>query len=255
MASIYDHSDTYDLEHSGPQKDVDFFLEYARRWKPRRILEVACGNGRLTIPLARESKSWDGTVTGIDTNENMLDAARRKSGDVEWISADVRTWHAASPFDLVISGCSSLSHLLTAEDQRAAWHNTYDNLGPGGRFIVAEQTADLATLAESMRIPPRVQMVFDGDFQVDGVRLIRQRSVNYRADLQQMHVRYFYDRISEEKIERFVNDYVGHVYFPGELRLLFLGAGFVIENEWGDYDGSSLEHASRVHIICGTRSD
>ena len=39
MASIYDHPDIYDLEHSDPQKDVDFFLDYAKRLMPKRILE------------------------------------------------------------------------------------------------------------------------------------------------------------------------------------------------------------------------
>ena len=84
-----------------------------------------------------------------------------------------------------------------------------------------------------MHVPPRVQVVFEGDFKPDGVRLIQQRSVSCYAHLQQMHVRYLFDEISGGDIERFVNEYVGHVYFPNELRLLFPAPGFIIEKEWG----------------------
>lgn len=47
-------------------------------------LDVACGTGNYTIALAATGGSW----VGIDTSDKMIDAARRKSVDVEWHVAD-----------------------------------------------------------------------------------------------------------------------------------------------------------------------
>lgn len=53
--------------------------------------------------------------------------------------------------------------------------------------------------------------------------------------------------------ERFLSDYECHVFFPRELLLLYICAGFVVQKLWGDYlDGPFAEH-SRVMILSGVR--
>src|SRR5688572_10517933 len=79
MAPIYDHPETYDLEHANDEPDVAFFQSVAEKLQPVRILEVACGTGRLTRPLARTAESWGGRVSGIDNSEKMLAQARSKN--------------------------------------------------------------------------------------------------------------------------------------------------------------------------------
>ena len=48
---IYQRPGDYELEHEGDD-DIEFFVELARRLKPKRVLELACGSGRVTEPLA-----------------------------------------------------------------------------------------------------------------------------------------------------------------------------------------------------------
>jgi SAM-dependent methyltransferase len=255
MASIYDHPGTYDLEHSGPQSDVAFFEQLVRMHRPTRILEYACGNGRLTIPVAKAAAEWGGAVTGLDVSAAMLQSAEKTeaAGLVQWHKSDVTSWQSDGKFDFVFSGCGSMSHLLSTEEQIAAWRNAFQSLVPGGRFVVAEPMPDYPTLSDSMRSPSRSALCLDGDFEDGDRRLLRCRAVQYRADLQRMKVRYFYDRFLEEDADRFVDDYDAHVFFPNELRLLFCLAGFQIEREWGDYEGGALNHRSRTQIICGLR--
>ena len=49
---IYQRPADYELEHEGNDDDVEFFVTLARRLKPKRVLELACGSGRVTQPLA-----------------------------------------------------------------------------------------------------------------------------------------------------------------------------------------------------------
>jgi demethylmenaquinone methyltransferase / 2-methoxy-6-polyprenyl-1,4-benzoquinol methylase len=56
-----------------------------------RVLDACCGTGDLAIAARREG----GQVTGVDFSERMLERARRKSPEIEWVQGDVM----ALPFD------------------------------------------------------------------------------------------------------------------------------------------------------------
>src|SRR4029078_644361 len=94
-------------------------------------------------------------IGGIEREGPMLEEAMRKRADLEedarrcvtFIAGDMRAWRAEHPFDLVVAPCSSLSHLLTLDDQIAAWRCAWENLAPGGRFTVDLWMASLAAQA------------------------------------------------------------------------------------------------------------
>lgn len=50
--TIYARPGQYDLEHEGDDVDVRFYIGLLDRYSPRRVLELVCGSGRVTLPLA-----------------------------------------------------------------------------------------------------------------------------------------------------------------------------------------------------------
>src|SRR5262249_61296888 len=56
-----------------------------------RVLDVCCGTGDLALACLRAG----GRVTGLDFSEPMLERARRKSGEIEWLQGDA----LALPFE------------------------------------------------------------------------------------------------------------------------------------------------------------
>ncbi len=105
---------------------------------PGRALDLACGEGRNAIWLARQG--WD--VTASDFSAVALEKARRLAGDLtlEWVVADATTWEPDGPYDLAV-----LAYLqLPADERRAAVRHAFAALGPGGTFLlVAHDTANL----------------------------------------------------------------------------------------------------------------
>lgn len=258
VEQIYSKPDAYDLEHAQQEPDIDFFIRLARRIRPKSLLEIACGNGRVTIPLARAAEEWGGKVSGVELGKEMLQAAKCKHGAecVTWFQGDMREWQAPEPFDLIVSPCGSLSHLLSLDDQLSTWRTAYGNLHPGGQFVVAESMANLPVLAESMHVPPRASMEIDLDTEAEdgSKRLLRYRTTRYRADRQQAKVQFLYDQFNGSKEpERFASNYESHVYFPNEVQLLFVATGFRVEALWGNYRGEALCHTSRQLIVAGSR--
>lgn len=258
---IYRLPEEYDLEHAEQEPDIGFYISLAKRWRPKRILELGCGTGRVTIPLAAATTDFCECITGIDVQPEMLAAAQRKAGKVagaeriQWTAGDFRTWRSGEPFDLVIAPCSTLCHALTIEDQLNAWRNAFLNVNNGGHFIADVSTAEFGLFAESLQNPPRATVQIDSDTRSGPhKRLVRYKTVVYDAPEQRMSVRYLYDEFSDDgNPSRFISDYEGHVYYPRELELLFRTTGFLLESIWGDYQEGKLKNRSRVIVMAGVK--
>jgi len=263
MEAIYERPGDYDLEHEGDDEDIEFYVGLVRQLRPRRVLELASGSGRVTVPLA-SSAELDAHIVGLEIADTMLDVARQKASKLEpaaarrleFVQADLRTWRSPEPFDLIITPCSSLSHLLSLEDQLAAWRTAYDNLAPGGRFVADLTMPNLTVYAESMQTPPRTTLEIDVDTSdpETGTRLLRYKTTRYIPHEQRAEIRFLYDKYPDGgHVDRYVSDFESHVYYPRELRLLFLITGFEIEKSFGSYSMKRMRRTSRQMIVIGRK--
>ena len=118
--------------------DTPFYLALAQHAAARdhAVLDLACGTGRITLPLARAGID----VTGLDNAPAMLDVARRKAAaeglELTWVEADMRNFELDRLFGLIVMPYRSFLHLLTAEDQASCLTAVHRHLVPGGRFAL-----------------------------------------------------------------------------------------------------------------------
>src|SRR5207237_5532886 len=61
----------YDIEHAQFDADLDMYRNFAQLWSGP-LLELACGSGRLLLPLARDGYE----LTGVDSSATMLKLAQ-----------------------------------------------------------------------------------------------------------------------------------------------------------------------------------
>jgi SAM-dependent methyltransferase len=266
MSQIYKHPREYDLEHIGDGEDVAFYLSLVRELRPRRILELGCGTGRITLPLAQEGARCGFEVIGLDSEPQMLERARQSLADatlevrrcLRLVAGDMQTFSADPKPDLILIPCSSLSHVLELDDQIAIFNRCYANLECGGRFIVEVVMPNLAAYTDSFRVPPRTPLEIDLDRtdEADDTRLIRRKTTRYLSDRQLAEIRFLYEKYRHGRaVESYIDDFKSHVFFPRELELLFVHAGFHIERTLGDYRGRALAPNSPLIIMIGKRTD
>lgn len=264
MEAIYERPGDYDLEHEGDDEDIAFYLRLLADWKPRRVVELAAGSGRVTIPLARAAAERGTEIIGLEREGPMLDEGLRKQAELDedarrcltFVAGDMREWRTDPPCDLVIAPCSSLSHLLPLDEQIAAWRSAYDNLEEGGRFVVDLTMPNLAAFAESMQTPPRTLLEVDIDTQdpKTGTRLLRYKTTRYLPHEQRAEIRFLYDKFpGGNDVDRYVSDFDSHVFYPREVELLFRLTGFRVERWFGDYSMRRLRRASRQLIGVGVK--
>lgn len=129
----------YDWTYACHVQDIPFYLRLATR-AGSPLLELACGTGRLTIPLARAGFE----VVGLDLSEEMLRIARAKLKQespevrrrVRLLHGDMTGFRVERPARLAFVPFSSIFHLHTREQRQACVGCAYEALAPGGLFLV-----------------------------------------------------------------------------------------------------------------------
>jgi SAM-dependent methyltransferase len=166
--SLYDHfAEIYDEWAAHMTEDIAFYVGLARETKGP-IVELAVGNGRVGIPVARETGR---KVIGIDLSAAMLAQARERAEaegvDLELRQGDMRDLELGEPAGLIYCPARSLLHLPSWSDRRRAFERIAAALEPGGRFawnafvfdpvIAARLSGEVRQHAEGSRIWEQVE--------------------------------------------------------------------------------------------------
>lgn len=133
--SAYDaFAKVYDDFSAHMSDDVAHYVRLARETEGP-LLELAVGNGRVGIPVARETGR---KVLGIDSSPAMLAQARERAAaagvELELREGDMRDLALDEPAGLIYVPFRSLLHLPTWADRRRVFERVHASLRPGGRF-------------------------------------------------------------------------------------------------------------------------
>ena len=246
---IYQHPEDYELEVASQHLcDAEFWTDLVRRERPRSVLEIGCGTGRLTIPLAREGARHGFTVTGLDTEAAMLDRAREHLLDepdevqraVCFVQGDARDLSSVGlpgeRFDAILMPYGVAHHFLTSAEQTTIWRAAHGRLAPGGLFAVDITMPDPVALVEMRDSSPRA---LDLDVEgADGRHLRRTVAQRYDTATQRLTMEFQYEVTEPDgSWYAYPSTFVMYVYHALELTRLFQSTGFAVERLIGSYAG------------------
>jgi SAM-dependent methyltransferase len=136
----YDWPQHYDIAFRSETRPEADFLEAAFRkycpWPVKRLLEPACGTGRLVAEMV--SRGY--RVTGFDLSRPALEYLRRRLARrrlrAEIFQADMADFHLPRPVDAAFCTFDSFRHLLTEDAARRHLECVAQCLRPGGIYIL-----------------------------------------------------------------------------------------------------------------------
>jgi SAM-dependent methyltransferase len=226
IADFYQHPDLYDaLLPVGAH--LPFYAELARQ-HPEGVLELACGTGQLTVPIALAGVP----IVGLDRSAAMLTTARSRAQAAgvrcDLVEGDMRAFDLGQQFGLVFIARNSLLHLSSPDDIVAAFMAVRRHLVPGGVFAFDVFNPDPSILARSkdQRFP-----VMTVDTATFG-RLSVESAHDYDAAEQTDRGTWFISAGDER--DKWVVPVVVRSIFPQELPLLLQAAGLRLLNRFGN---------------------
>ncbi len=232
----------YDVEHAHFDEDLNLYSNFAELCGGP-LLELACGSGRLLVPLAREGYE----LTGVDSSASMLKLAQvaiEKAGvaaQCTLVQENMRKLHLGQKFRLAFIALGSFGHVCTRQEQRQTLAAVRDHLSTGGRFILDISNADARYMEHLSG-----QMLHQGTWQrTDGVMLSHVVSPASSLTKHLLELTHFYEEHRQgEAVRRTVITTHLYLFERNEVELLLEEAGFGITDVYGDYELGSFEHDS-----------
>lgn len=245
-----DYAPFYDWENAQTlgQRDVRFWQKLAGAL-PGQVLELGCGTGRITLPVARAGAR----VVGVDRSAAMLDRARarvrrgRLGRRVRLARADIRRLPFEDrSFPLVMAPYGILQSLIRDRDLTDTLASVHRVLEPGGAFAI-DLVPDVPVWQEYRN---KVQL----RGQRGGARVTLVESV-HQDRARRLTV------FEQQYIERRGAKRTTHC-FTLTFRTLTIArmtrrlerAGFAVDAVLGDYRGSAWQADAETWLILARRS-
>lgn len=257
---MWDDARLYEWETAHYTADLPYWLATLAHYRPRRVLELACGTGRLALPLALAgAQATPGfRLVGLDSSPALLARATAKlaeepdlpPGTVAWVAGAMQAFDLGESFDLILLGFNALAYLHTVAEQLACLRAVRRHLAPGGHFALDLLVPQLPFLAEALDSDPPQRLELDHAVPPAGVaRFLRFCTDHYDPLTQTAHSRYLYEIYYESgQVERRTDTLAWHMYFPRELRLLLQGAGLTPLACYGSYAGAPFSAGSAQYL-------
>jgi SAM-dependent methyltransferase len=247
----------YDLDNREITKvDIPFYLEYASKIAGN-ILELACGTGRITIPLAEVGHE----IWGLEYSEAMIKQFKNKISELPKITAvrihlshgDMSNFSMDQEFPLILLPCRSFQLLLEEELERACLNNILKSLTDNGIFII--DVGNFVGTKERERTWVDDKEVFDWENTDPKTgNKIHRTHIKKEIDTfnQIIYPRKIY-RVTKDNgsVETVVKRSPWKYFFMDQIRELITSSGFEIVEEMGSYNGEPIsENGPEFIFIC-----
>jgi SAM-dependent methyltransferase len=250
----------YDAAYAGKEElaDVPFYVELAQR-VGGPVLELACGTGRILLPIARQGIA----IHGVDKSAAMLEVLKKnlqsEPKDVrELVSVsegDIRDFRCNREYPLVIMPFRPLQHMFTVEDQVAALTTAAFHLEPEGRFVFDVFFPKFNLIDAGVG---EEQLEMEWSPKSDPATIVRRYyrkesldKINQTFSLTFIFRTYKDGKLLREETEPLTMSY----YTYPHLRALFLLAGLEIVEEYGSFAKTPLGNDAREMIFVVRRRD
>ncbi|RNB82944.1 class I SAM-dependent methyltransferase [Brevibacillus nitrificans] len=248
MSNMYDWADYYDLTQRGLNGDVEYYMDQAKQ-AGGKVLELGCGTGRITLPLAQAGIS----VTGLDLSQKMLDRAKAKAEElgvadsVRLLQGDMRSFDLGETYSLIMIPFRSFLHLLHIQEQMKALACIRKHLAPGGKFAMNVFVPKIQHFYEENE-----KMSLRGTHRMEnGDEVAMWDYTRYDHFQQLAEVTRIYERSNAAGVmtERVTGRFTLRYIFPTELHHLLRLNGFKVTQRYGSFAKTAFDASSSELIL------
>lgn len=229
--------------------DVKFYNNIISKHKPKNVLELGCGTGRVSLQLNLKHIE---NISCIDLSKNMLEVFRRKLKIIPSELKDRFTLYNKNmidfeldkKFDCIIIPFRSFQCITKVEDVIKCLNNLKKHLAKNGILLIniyipTQNFKELEGLSEK-------KVFFNGDDKV--FKTVTNNSIDLINQIQQYTVEYEIEKTKKKIIESFKLRF----YYPNEFITILTSNGLrVVETFEGfDLEGKVSNATNDLTVMC-----
>ena len=241
---IYEDAAFYDEEFQNRTHDLDFFVKLAKR-NGGPILELGCGSGRITIPIAQQGLE----IHGIDISPPMLQRGIIKgsslNNNLHFHLMDMADFQLKLKvkFKFIFAASNSLQHLYSDDEVRSCLKSIHSSLDQGGLCVLDIANPDWKKLNRKWEEKYLFKTIMNSEY---GKLDVYARS-EYIASSKTLHFELEYKNIKNEVVK--LKDVKMRCFFPNDLEELCADSGLEIIHKSGNYDRYRFHEHSPKQIV------
>jgi ubiquinone/menaquinone biosynthesis C-methylase UbiE len=240
MKYYNEFAELYDELSMGLKGELEFYLKEAKKAKGP-VLEVACGTGRILLPLLEAGVD----IEGFDISEKMLSVLKKKAKQkgmrANVKKSDMRNFKSRKKYDLIIVPYRSFLHVEKTEDQIKTLKNFKRHLKKGGRLILNFFYPDFNFMAKMNGKLSKKQKVM-----IKGKMFTIQDVPNFEPINQLNRVDWFL-KDEKGKKKKILKIHLCYIY-KKEFELLLRLAGFTIWKVYGGFKKEKLTKSKQEMV-------
>jgi SAM-dependent methyltransferase len=251
--SPFDDGELYDIMCPGLDDLIDFYVDLAREAKGP-VLEIACGTGRVLLPMLLAGVDAD----GLDLFQPMLDTARRKA-DALGLSpvlhqGDMADFKLPRRYAVIMITFNAFCHMVTTEDQLRCLVCIRQHLLPGGLLAFDGAFPGLAWIGA-----PQDQRELEAEIKHprtgQTIRCYDTRSFDRVAQLQRSRNEVELDEADGTTRIIHRSEFRVRWTFKAEMELLLRCAGFGWYEVCGGFDRRPLTQETDQMVVLARSSE
>ena len=217
----------------------EFYAEYANfileilkemNYKPKKILDLACGTGRLAKIFIDEN--YD--IEGLDISEKMLEIAKKRGLKV--YQSNMVDFNLGQKYDLIICTYDSLNYVLQESSLKKCFNSIKKHLNQKGIFI-----CDMNSDYKINKVLPEYKVDYY-DFSDANAELIWLNSHQKNYWIGEVIL---FKKAEDGKYERFSEKYIERAYELKTIKKLLKEAEFEILETYSDFEFNKIKKDSK----------
>jgi 2-polyprenyl-3-methyl-5-hydroxy-6-metoxy-1,4-benzoquinol methylase len=209
------------------QKEVEFIASALGLEPGAKVLDLACGHGRISLELARRGVE----VVGVDLSPRSLELARAAAEQegipIEFVQADMREISFVNEFDAVINIFTAFGYFDDERENQRVLEAVERALKPGGAFLI--------DTINGVALWARYRPNMSEEVEETGTLFLQQHSYDLATGRNAARWLFVHPNGTRADISHSVR-----IYAPHELLRMLEAADLVVEETWGDFEGSEL---------------
>lgn len=160
----------YDIIYSERIKElpeISFYENLLNKENVNKSLEVACGTGRLYIPLINKGHDID----GLDISEKMIEELKEKADNQNLnptiYHGDIAEIDLNNSYDLIYFPFTAITHLSDLKQQIKAMNNIYSHLNDEGIFALDTTDVSFKNLLEHGKMKEETKRIDDVEYKLE----------------------------------------------------------------------------------------